>query len=68
MMTDGRRQLLRALQITTTIEVGLRVGVTHQAVSYWANGERKPSPRSRAALAEHVWITGSWEAPRTRQP
>jgi hypothetical protein len=60
-LTEGRRQLLRALQITTTIEIGLRCDVSHQAVSHWANGLCKPSKKSRALLAQHCWITGKWQ-------
>lgn len=61
-MTPGRRQLLAALQVTTTIEIGLRCHVTHQAVTQWANGQTKPSAKSQAMLREHVWtVVGPWD-------
>lgn len=59
-MSEGRRQLLRALQITTALEVAARCRVTHQAVSQWASGATKPSDPNRKRLAEHLYITGEW--------
>lgn len=67
-MSPGRRELLRALQITTEIEVALRCHVTQSAVSRWATGRTKPSIRHRRALAEHLWITAEWDDPILRKP
>lgn len=63
-MSEGRRQLLEALQRTTTIEIAMRCGVTHQAVSHWASGLCQPSERSQAMMREHCWIEGDWHVER----
>jgi len=64
-MSEGRRQLLAALQILTATEIALRCGVTHSSVSRWASGQTVPSQKAQAALAEHVWtVVGPWKTGR----
>jgi transcriptional regulator with XRE-family HTH domain len=64
-MTEGRRQLLAALQILSETEIALRCGVSQSAVSRWASGETIPSKRAQEMLREHVWtVVGPWETER----
>lgn len=50
MMTRGRRLLLAVLQRTAAVEVAARVGVSKQAVSWWASGIKNPSAAARLKL------------------
>ncbi len=60
-MSDGRKQLLKALQVVSTGEVAERCRVKQPAVSQWANGQTTPSARSQSFLRERVWtVVGPW--------
>ena len=67
MMPDGRRALLRVLQVITAREVAARVRVGRSTVSMWSAGHRVPCANARAMLEVHCQIPAVLWASSKRQ-
>lgn len=61
-MTRGRRSLLALLQLARALDVAARCRVSHQSVSEWAAGTKRPDARGRAELERNYGITAThWD-------
>lgn len=68
--SEGRRALLALLQRTTQRVISKTVGVSQQAVAYWASGDKRPAFASRKLLESAYQISmDAWdEAPEDAAP
>lgn len=63
-MTEGRRRLLRVLQVTSGREVAARCHVQPASVSEWTSGRKRPGEESRRWLRFNYGIPpDSWDTP-----
>jgi transcriptional regulator with XRE-family HTH domain len=67
-MTRGRRSLLALLQLARALDVAARCRVSHQSVSDWATGIKRPDAHARAALQRTYGITATdWDLDYSRR-
>lgn len=58
--TRARRALLALLKTARQAHIAAAIESSQAAVSYWANGERRPAPLYRARLERKFGIAAAW--------